>query len=92
VIGLVVGLVIGGMAVEVSGPVGVGDTTVDVRVEVLGVTVRQGVGPEPMERVVWTWGIGWVAMFGLAGLAVAIAGRMGAEKLLRALAGKNTRV
>ena len=48
-IGLVAGFVVGGLAVEVSGGQGVGGTVVNVSVQVFGITVRRGVGPEAMD-------------------------------------------
>ena len=82
IIGLVVGVIIGGLAIKVSGALGVGGTTVNVRVEIFGLTVRQGVGPEPMDRVVWTRGAGLLAVFSLAGTGLAVAGRVAASRLL----------
>jgi hypothetical protein len=86
-IGLIVGLVIGANAVLVRGFGGVGGTTVNVRVEVFGVTVRQGRGPEEVEPVAWTWGVGLLALFALAGAGVGVAGRVAVSELLRALRG-----
>lgn len=87
VIGLVAGVVIGGLAVEVSGPMGVAGATVNVRVEVLGVTVRQGVGPESLERVAWTWGISFIAVFAFIGAGIAVAWRCAASRLWWAVRG-----
>jgi hypothetical protein len=83
-IGLAVGLVIGGLAVEVAAGLGEAGKTVNVRVEVFGIKVRQGKGPESFHRVVWSWGVGLIALFGFLGASVGIAGRLAVSILLTA--------
>jgi hypothetical protein len=76
VIGAGTGLVIGALGEVVSGGEGIGGSTVAVRVEVFGLTVRQGVGPESMNHVVWTWGVAILAAFAVVGAALLIAARV----------------
>jgi hypothetical protein len=66
-VGFATGFVVGGLGLVVSGAQGVGGSTVGVRVEVFGLIVRQGDGPESMNSVIWTWGVGILATFALVG-------------------------
>jgi hypothetical protein len=81
-IGLVVGIVVGAMAVDCRGAVGIGGQTADVQIRVFGVTIRQGEGPEPLADVAWTWGIGVLLLFGLVGSGISVGVRIAAEQLL----------
>jgi len=76
VIGTVTGFVVGGLGLEISGFQGIGGATVNVRVEVFGLTLRQGVGPESMERVIWTWGVAALAAFAALGAWVFLTARL----------------
>ena len=75
-IGLVAGVVVGALGVEIAAPLGTGGITTDVRVEVFGVVLRQGTGPEPMSPAIWTWGTGLLAMFGAVGAGTFLAARV----------------
>ena len=79
-IGFAAGFVIGGLSMTVSGAQGAAGKVVNVRVEVLGVIVRQGVGPESMVQVIWTWGAGVLALFAFVGAGVAVGARMSAQR------------
>jgi hypothetical protein len=68
-------LVVGGLGLTITGNQGVGGSTVSIRVEVFGVKLRQGFGPESMDDVIWTWGVGVLAAFAIAGAAVFLAAR-----------------
>jgi hypothetical protein len=65
--GLVTGFVVGGLGLTVSGNQGLAGSIVSIRVEVFGVKLRQGFGPESMSSVIWTWGVGVLATFAVLG-------------------------
>ncbi len=88
ILGFVVGFIIGAFAVQVIGGLGIGGATFNVRVEIFGVTVRQGRGPEAMERVFWTWGVGLLALFALFGAGIGIGLRVAVRRLATALRGR----
>jgi len=50
--------------------------------------LRQGVGPESIGRVIWTWGGGVLAAFSLIGAALSISVRAGFVWFLRLSRGR----
>jgi hypothetical protein len=75
-VGLAAGFVVGAIGPEVSGHKGLGESIVNIRVEIFGVTIRQGFGPESMSEVFWTWGFAVIGTFAWAGAVLFMAARV----------------
>ena len=74
--GFVVGFIIGGLGMDISGLQGRGGAVVNIRVMVKGLTLRQGTGPASMDRIIGSWSTGIIAAFSLAGATLFGLGRV----------------